>query len=109
MNAAAKDSFGVAYFQQTLGPALHEVPSGATVAYVSDTALADPRGIAQFFAVQYAIAPRLLVEEARARRPEWIVGLFAGVPDLSRYAGERGWIVERDLGDGVVLFRRQDR
>ena len=107
MNAAVRDPFGIAYLQRTLGEALNEIPTEAAVAYVSDVPLDDTRGIAQFFAMQYAIAPRLLVQEAKTQRPQWIAGVFAIVPNLDRYARERGWTVARDLGGGLVLFRRQ--
>jgi len=109
MNAATRDTYGIGYLQHVLGGAVGEIPPNAVVGYVSDASMDDPRGSAQFFGVQYALAPRLLVEERRVVRPEWIIGVFARDPDLKRYAREHGWTVVRELDGGLVLFRRQIR
>ena len=109
MNAVARDAYGVGYLQQALAGAAREIPPDAIVGYVSDESMDDPRGTAQFFGVQYALAPRLLVEEGGTLRPDWVIGVFVREPDLRRYARERGWTVVRELGSGMVLFGRRLR
>jgi len=109
MNVAVKDSHGIEYFQRVLGGAAVEIPEDAAVGYVSDASMDDPRGIAQFFAAQYVLAPRLLVEEGTATAAGWIVGVFGSDLDVNRYAQERGWMVVRKLDAGLVLFRRKTR
>lgn len=109
MNAAVRDAYGIGYLRQVLAGVATEIPPDAIVGYVSDASMDDPRGTAQFFGVQYALAPRLLVEEGGTVRPAWVIGVFAREPDLKRFARERGWTVVRELGSGMVLFWRRLR
>ncbi len=108
-NTHGKDVYRVAAVAARLREPARLLPTNAITGYVSDVPASDPRGGAAFFAVQYAVAPRLLVEAESRSAPDWIVGYFAGFPDYEALAKSRGWVLVRDFGGGVTLFRRKPR
>jgi len=108
-SATGKDLYGVSAVAARLREPTRLLPANAVTGYVSDVPSDSPRGSAVFFAVQYAVAPRLLVDAGSKASAEWIIGCFAGFPDYGALAKSREWILVRDLGGGVVVFRRKPR
>ena len=74
------------------------------IGYLSDSPYELPRGQVMFFTAQYALAPRLVA--AKADGLEWVLGNFAQPGDWSALGTPHGLRVERDLGNGLVLYRR---
>jgi hypothetical protein len=76
------------------------------IGYLSDSPLDQPRGQVMFFSAQYALAPRLLSSKPDR---EWVLGNFAQQADWNAAGAAQGLVVERDLGNGLVLFRKAPR
>lgn len=101
------DRYGVTAEQERFREAAALLPADAVVGYLSDLPLDEPRGSAAFFAVQYALAPRILVElTAAADRVNWVVGNYSRPPDLDDAVSRYNLTLVRDCGRGVILFRR---
>jgi len=94
---------------ERLGPATTVLPEAVTTGYISDVPFEEVRGSAGFFGAQYALAPRLLVEFPKTARPDWVLGNFSGPPDLGAIERDNGLVLVRDLGRGVMVFRRSGR
>jgi hypothetical protein len=79
-----------------------DLPSGATLGYVSDSPVVDEARA--YFMAQYAMAPVVLTRELRGQR--LILGNFlSGRVDADLLRRE-GLTVARDFGNGVVLLIR---
>ena len=101
----SQDVYQLAARQQLLEAGLADVPQAARVGFFSDLGPGTPAGTALLFATQYAAAPRLLVEEGAASRPEWWLGCFSKPLDFEAEGRRRGLKMVRDLGGGTVLYR----
>ncbi len=104
---ARRDPYMVQAQEDRLAQVIATLPAGAkAVGYVTDAAPGSTLDATLFGTAQYTLAP-LLVE--RGRDVEWILG------DFSTPAGERAALADstlhpvRDLGNGVVIFRRSGR
>ena len=71
--------------------------------YLSDSPYEQARGQVMFFSAQYALAPRLVSAKPDQ---EWVLGNFAQQGDWTALGAPHGLRVERDLGSGVVLYRK---
>lgn len=92
-------------YEERFRAVARDLPSGATLGYVSDSP-ADDEARAYFMA-QYAMAPVVLTRELRGRR--LILGNFlSGRVDTDRLQRE-GLTLARDFGNGVVLLTRAVR
>jgi hypothetical protein len=85
-------------------------PASAGLGYFTDL---DPAGAANapaFLSAQLALAPRVVkfvgLGEA-PDRPELALGNFTRPGDFAAAGSARGYKLEADLGNGVVLFRRR--
>ncbi len=105
VHAAKTDPNQIAALQERFRDAAAMFPPHARVAYLSDVA-ANEGGSALHGAAQYAIAPRVL-DVALDGRDDWALGDFYQPYDAARIAQEHRLKVVRDLGNGVVVFRRQ--
>lgn len=76
------------------------VPENAVVGYLSDS------GNPRLLTSAYALAPRLVQPGAGQ---DWVVGDFARWEDLAAVGRQHGLRVVRDFGNGVVLFRKENR
>ena len=76
------------------------------VGYISDLALGADDWQVNFFGVQYALAPRLLVEDSDSRTRQWVVGNFLRKPDLPEIEKAHNLKLVEEFGLGVYLFRR---
>jgi hypothetical protein len=80
-------------------------PENAVLGYVTDLS----EGIAadaMFGGAQYALAPRILQRNAEQ---DLVLGNFAKPADFAALGGSHGLRVDRDFGNGVVLYRREAR
>ena len=79
-------------------------PESATLGYLTD---AEPGGVlaaAMFEGAQYALAPRLLRQDAAQNL---VLGNFSRPADFAAFGQRYSLRLERDFGNGVILFRRE--
>ncbi|HVO98993.1 MAG TPA: hypothetical protein VMT15_13040 [Bryobacteraceae bacterium] len=82
------------------------VPATATLGYLSDQPLGGTAGDALFNSAQYVLAPRLLQKDAAENL---VLGNFTRQADFAAVGAQSGLHIERNFGNGVVLFRRDGR
>jgi hypothetical protein len=82
------------------------VPASAVLGYLTDLDPSQQAYGSAFLAAQYAVAPRVLVLIDPQTRPEWAVGNFTRPMDFSAVGAAKGYAMNADLGNGVVLFHR---
>jgi hypothetical protein len=82
------------------------LPPETVVGYLSDLPVGNDEWQVNFFGVQYALAPRLLVEESDGHNTEWVVGNFLKRPALAEIEKAHKLKLAREFGLGVYLFRR---
>jgi hypothetical protein len=83
------------------------LPPETVVGYISDLPVGSDEWQVNFFGVQYALAPRLLVDESDGTKQEWVVGNFLRKPDLSEIEKAHNLKLVQEFGLGVYLFRRR--
>ncbi len=81
-------------------------PHTTAVGYVSDAAPGSTLDSTLFYTAQYTLAP-LLIERGRAA--EWILGNFTTPAGVRAAMADPRLHAVRDLGNGVVIFRRTGR
>ena len=101
-----QDSFKIEAQQHRFAGVNAELAPETIVGYISDLPLGAPDWQANFFGVQYALAPRLLVEESDGHKTEWVVGNFLRKPDLPAIEKAHNLKLVKEFGLGVYLFRR---
>ena len=102
-----RDRYRLEELTARYAPAAAALPKEAKViGYLSDSPFEQPRGQVMFFSAQYALAPRLL-----GAKPDqaWVLGNFAQAGDWGAFGAPHGLQVERDLGNGLVLYRKAAR
>ena len=80
------------------------IPADAVVSYITDLPPGTPAWSASFNGAQYVLAPRLL-EEGFQR--DWLLVNYAQPVDFAALAQQNGFRIERDLGGGVLVMRKQ--
>jgi hypothetical protein len=98
--------------QERLEPVLVNIPVTGRVGYFSDMSLEDPIGQASFFAVQYAVAPRIAVLPGARVSAEWWIGSFSKQMDDEAFRKEGakyGLEFTQSLGNSVGLFHKGAR
>lgn len=88
---------------ETFGTA---VPEKAILGYLTDLAPGSITADAMFGAAQYVLAPRLL---QKSTEYDLVLGNFTKPSDFAALGSAHGLRLERDFGNGVVLFRREVR
>jgi len=106
-SAQFPDAYGGGAAQVRFAPLIARVPENAELGYITDLDPSQPAYAPAFLAAQYAVAPRLLVTIDAKTRPEWAAGNFSKPQDFAQAGAARGYEIEADLGNGVVLFRRK--
>lgn len=101
--AQSRDPYHVAAQAERLAgiPAL--APDDAILGYMTDLELGTPAAWAMFNAAQYALAPRILRQDTAPNR---VLGNFAHPADFGALGRQHSLSIERDFGNGIVLFRR---
>ena len=98
-NQVRKDPYQIGWQVRRAGPLAREVPPTARLGYISDRQ-PDP---AELLALQYAIAPRLLVGNAPH---DYVLGDFSKSLDYAQFGRARGLTLVKQLPEGLVLFRK---
>ena len=80
------------------------VPANAILGYLTDVPAEDILATSMFLAAQYELAPRVL---QRGDSFEAVLGNFTRPADFASLGRQHGLRLERDFGNGVVLFRRE--
>ena len=80
------------------------VPANAVLGYFTDIPPGDILATSMFLAAQYELAPRIL---QRADSFDAVLGNFTRPADFTSLGRQHGLRLERDFGNGVVLFRRE--
>ena len=80
------------------------VPAGAVLGYITDVPQEDPLAASMFFVAQYMLAPRIL---RQSDAPDLVMGNFTRPGDFAAVGRQHGLQLQRDFGNGVVLFRRE--
>lgn len=101
---ARSDPYRVEEQAARYAPLLAALPPSVTVGYTSDVPLEDARGQVLLFALRYALAPRVVTSKPDQ---ELVVGNLVETADAVAYGAARGLEVERDLGQGLVIYRRR--
>lgn len=100
------DTYGVRAAAARFAPLLDKLPREAVVAYMTD--LEDgAQEHGTFLAVQYAVAPRLLVRAGKGPQRDWAIGNFYRAADFAIAGSKLGYELIEDAGQGVVLYRRK--
>jgi hypothetical protein len=89
---------------ERLREAARLLPEKSVVGYLSDLPLSDTPGQAAYFGVASFLAPRLVVRDPD--NPAWVIGNFSRPQDYAAAGAVHRLEFVRDLGNGVVLFRR---
>ena len=102
------DAYGVERAQARFAPLNARVEASAELGYFTDLDAPQPAYAAALLAARYAVAPRvLIVVDGSTGRPEWAAGNFSKPVDFAAAGKARGYEMIADLGNGLVLFRRQ--
>lgn len=108
-NRLTGDPYAVETQVQRLREAATILPRDVVVGYVSDVPFEQVRGSAAFFGAQYALAPRILVELSAREATDWVLGNFSNPAGISAIERRHQLKLTRDLGSGVMIFRRVGR
>jgi hypothetical protein len=100
---AHRDRYLVSAQSPTFAPLLAMVPVDAEVGYLTDAQPGSDADASLFLSAQYLMAPRIL---ARDTAHDWVLGNFGKPADFAAIGAARGLRLERDFGDGLVLFRK---
>lgn len=101
-----RDQYRIEEMEARYQPVEAALPPGdaaKVIGYLSDSPYEQPRGQLLFFTAQYALAPRLVSSKPDQ---EWVLGNFAQPGDWAALGAPHGLRVERDLGSGLVLYRK---
>lgn len=79
------------------------VPEGATLGYVTDAEPGSTLENVLLHSAAYALAPHLL--DANPNH-DWVIGNFTQPRDFAAIGQSKGLQLQKDFGNGVVLYRR---
>ncbi len=80
------------------------VPESAVMGYLTDTSPGSTVFEAMYGSARYVLAPRLVRLDTNAA---WVLGNFTRPADFAALARRNGLRLERDFGNGVLLFRKE--
>ena len=80
------------------------VSANAILGYLTDVPAEDILATSMFLAAQYELAPRVL---QKGDSFDAVLGNFTRPADFDSLGRQHGLRLERDFGNGVVLFRRE--
>jgi hypothetical protein len=82
------------------------IPEKSTLGYLTDTVPGTVVGDAMFNGAQFVLAPRVLQKGAAF---DVVLGNFTKPADFIALGRAQGLRLDRDFGNGVMLFRREAR
>jgi hypothetical protein len=80
------------------------VSANAILGYLTDIPTEDILATSMFLAAQYELAPRIL---QKSDAFDAVLGNFTRPADFASLGRQHGLRLDRDFGNGVVLFRRE--
>lgn len=98
------DPYKIAAQADRLGLVRSSLPEDAVLGYLTDLEPGSVAASALFNGSQYVLAPRLLVQNTNQSR---VLGNFSHPIDYGAIGRQHGLRLERDFGNGVILFRKQ--
>jgi hypothetical protein len=101
------DAYGGERARVRFAALLARIPPTAELGYISDLDPSQPAYASAFLATQYAAAPRIVTFVGPKNKPELAIGNFTRPQDFAAAGEARGYAIEADLGNGVILFRRK--
>jgi len=81
-------------------------PEDAVLGYVTEEEPGNALASGMFNAAQYNLAPRLIEKD---KALDWTLGNFSRPTDFAAVGRRYGLRLERDLGNGVILYRKEQR
>jgi hypothetical protein len=99
------DPYAIAAQENRLAGVRTVIPENATLGYLTDATPNTMTAWAIFSGAQYSLAPRILVENTSQ---DWVLGNFTRPADFAAIGRSHGLRVERDLSNGVILFRKEN-
>ena len=101
-----RDPYQIAAQFSRLDSVQSAIPEKAILGYLTDAVPGSVVGDAMFNGAQYVLAPRVL---QRGAAFDLVLGNFTKPGDFAALGRAQGLRLERDFGNGVVLFRREAR
>jgi hypothetical protein len=99
----SRDPYQIAAQVSRLAGVAAAVPDSAVLGYTTDLEPGSVGALTIFNAAQYALAPRLILQDTAQAR---VLGNFARPADYAAIGRAHGLLLERDFQNGVVLFRK---
>jgi hypothetical protein len=99
-----RDPYRIAAEATRLETFREAVASNAILGYLTDVPLGNEASDGMFLAAQYTLAPRILQRETK--HPH-VLGNFTRPVDFAAAGRPYGLTLERDFGNGVVLYRSE--
>ena len=99
----SRDPYQIAAQVTRLAGVAAAVPDSAVLGYTTDLEPGSVAALAVFNASQYALAPRLIVQNTA--QPT-VLGNFSRPADYANIGRRYGLLLDRDFQNGVVLFRK---
>jgi hypothetical protein len=106
-----RDPFQIAAQSARLEGFRDAVAADAVLGYLTDAAPGSVVSDSMFLAAQYALAPRLVAKETNDKKTNYqqVLGNFTRPADFAALGRQYGLNLERDFGNGVVLYRGDSR
>ena len=101
-----RDPYQIAAQFSRLDSVQSAIPEKAILGYLTDAAPGSVVGDAMFNGAQFVLAPRVMQKGAAF---DLVLGNFTKPGDFAALGRAQGLRLERDFGNGVVLFRREAR
>ena len=99
-----RDPYKIAAQSSRLEGVRGALPENAVIGYLTDLEKGSVAASATFNATQYILAPRILQEDTAQ---PLVLGNFSRPLDFAALGRQHGLRIERDFGNGVVLFRKE--
>jgi len=106
-----RDPFQIAAQSARLEGFREAVAEDAILGYLTDAAPGSEVSDSMFMAAQYTLAPRLVVKETNDKKTNYqqVLGNFTRPADFAEIGRQHGLSLQRDFGNGVVLYRSDAR
>jgi hypothetical protein len=101
----APDPYRITAGATRFAAALEMLPASGVIGYISDMPTGDGAGSIAYMAAQYSVAPRAILPVERTQA-EWALGNFARPGNFAERGAQAGYRIVRDLGNGVIVYRR---
>jgi hypothetical protein len=106
---ARPDAFGFEQARMRVAALRKNLPPNAVFGYLSDLPVKEHAGGMARQALQYALAPALVLDGADPTAVDWVIGNFSRPGDFARFGADRGLRLVGDFGNGVVLYKVERR